>query len=78
MDPSAPPQEPVHLKCCWREPASVGLATQESRDVQVVDLLPRQLTQTRLRPLITLRLGHEKYASWKAFLDHAYWSVELK
>jgi 5-methylcytosine-specific restriction endonuclease McrA len=29
-------------------------------------------------PLLTLRLGQEKYASWKQFLDHAYWSVELK
>jgi 5-methylcytosine-specific restriction endonuclease McrA len=28
-------------------------------------------------PLITLRLGNEKYSSWKAFLDNAYWSVEL-
>lgn len=32
----------------------------------------------RRNPLITLRLGHEKYESWKAFLDEAYWSVELK
>jgi len=29
-------------------------------------------------PLIALRLGHEKYASWKTFLDNAYWSVELR
>ena len=29
-------------------------------------------------PLISVRLGQEKYHSWKAFLDHAYWSVELK
>ena len=29
-------------------------------------------------PAITLRLSSEKYASWKQFLDHAYWSVELK
>ncbi|MEQ8769572.1 MAG: HNH endonuclease [Phycisphaerales bacterium] len=29
-------------------------------------------------PLISLKLGHEKYASWKAFLDEAYWTVELK
>ena len=28
-------------------------------------------------PLIHLRLGLDKYASWKQFLDHAYWSVEL-
>jgi 5-methylcytosine-specific restriction endonuclease McrA len=29
-------------------------------------------------PLIAIRLGHDKYRSWKAFLDEAYWSVELK
>ncbi|MCL2640937.1 MAG: HNH endonuclease [Phycisphaerales bacterium] len=29
-------------------------------------------------PVINLRLGSNKYASWKHFLDHAYWSVELK
>jgi 5-methylcytosine-specific restriction endonuclease McrA len=32
----------------------------------------------RRNPLITIRLGQEKYASWKAFLDEAYWSVELR
>jgi hypothetical protein len=29
-------------------------------------------------PVISLRLTNSKYASWKQFLDHAYWSVELK
>ncbi len=29
-------------------------------------------------PLIAVRLGQDKYHSWKAFLDEAYWSVELK
>jgi 5-methylcytosine-specific restriction endonuclease McrA len=29
-------------------------------------------------PLITLRLSSEKYASWKQFLDAAYWNVELR
>ncbi len=29
-------------------------------------------------PLISIKLGHDKYASWKSFLDDAYWSVELK
>ncbi|MCC5823547.1 MAG: HNH endonuclease [Phycisphaerales bacterium] len=32
----------------------------------------------RRNPLISVRLGHDKYHSWKAFLDEAYWSVELK
>jgi 5-methylcytosine-specific restriction endonuclease McrA len=29
-------------------------------------------------PAITLRLSNEKYASWKEFLDRAYWNVELR
>ncbi len=29
-------------------------------------------------PLIHVHLGSERYHSWKQFLDHAYWSVELK
>jgi 5-methylcytosine-specific restriction endonuclease McrA len=32
----------------------------------------------RHNPLIHVHLGHERYHSWKQFLDHAYWSVELK
>lgn len=29
-------------------------------------------------PVITLHLTSEKYASWKQFLDAAYWNVELR
>jgi 5-methylcytosine-specific restriction endonuclease McrA len=29
-------------------------------------------------PLVHIHLGHPRYKSWKQFLDHAYWSVELK
>jgi 5-methylcytosine-specific restriction endonuclease McrA len=32
----------------------------------------------RRNPSISIKLGDERYASWKAFLDSAYWSVELK
>ncbi len=28
-------------------------------------------------PVIHVHLSHERYKSWKQFLDHAYWSVEL-
>ncbi len=29
-------------------------------------------------PLLAIQLGNPKYASWKTFLDAAYWSVDLK
>jgi 5-methylcytosine-specific restriction endonuclease McrA len=32
----------------------------------------------RRNPLIHVHLGYDRYRSWKQFLDHAYWSVELK
>ena len=32
----------------------------------------------RHNPLVHVHLGHQRYKSWKQFLDHAYWSVELK
>jgi 5-methylcytosine-specific restriction endonuclease McrA len=39
--------------------------------------LTRAPRQPRRNPAITLRLGSPKYQSWKAFLDEAYWTVEL-
>ncbi|MCA9238597.1 MAG: HNH endonuclease [Planctomycetales bacterium] len=29
-------------------------------------------------PMLSVKLGNPKYASWKSFLDAAYWSVDLK
>jgi 5-methylcytosine-specific restriction endonuclease McrA len=29
-------------------------------------------------PILTIKLSDSKYASWKQFLDYAYWNVELK
>lgn len=37
----------------------------------------RKPERPKRNPLIALRLGNQKYQSWKAFLDNAYWSVEL-
>ena len=40
--------------------------------------LIRKPIRPKRNPTITLRLGQEKYQSWKAFLNEAYWTVELK
>ncbi len=40
--------------------------------------LYRKPERPKRNPMISLRLGSEKYQSWKAFLDNAYWSVELR
>lgn len=40
--------------------------------------LIRAPRRPRRNPLISVRLSAEKYKSWKAFLDEAYWTVELR
>jgi 5-methylcytosine-specific restriction endonuclease McrA len=40
--------------------------------------LIREPVEPRTSPALRLKLSHRKYRSWKAFLDAAYWSVELE
>ncbi len=40
--------------------------------------LVRKPVKPKRNPTITIRLGEKKYHSWKAFLDVAYWHVELR
>ncbi|MBI3468285.1 MAG: HNH endonuclease [Planctomycetes bacterium] len=40
--------------------------------------LIRPPEKPRRSPMLNLKLTNSKYQSWKTFLDHAYWSVELK
>lgn len=64
-----------NLVCaCVRCNARKGGRTPDQAGMKLI-ARPRR---PRRNPLIALRLGHEKYESWKAFLDEAYWSVELK
>lgn len=64
-----------NLVCaCIRCNARKGGRTPEMANMK----LTRRPIMPKRNPLIALRLGQDKYASWKAFLDHAYWSVELK
>ena len=40
--------------------------------------LKNKPVKPKTSPLVTLKLGSSKYQSWRAFLDAAYWNVELK
>jgi 5-methylcytosine-specific restriction endonuclease McrA len=40
--------------------------------------LIRAPRRPKRNPAVTLRLGSAKYETWKAFLNDAYWTVELK
>lgn len=40
--------------------------------------LVRKPLKPRRHPVLAVRLGSGKYESWKAFIDEAYWTVELR
>jgi len=40
--------------------------------------LIRQPVKPKRSPLLSIKLGNPKYASWKSFVDTAYWTVDLK
>ncbi|HYE63374.1 MAG TPA: HNH endonuclease [Phycisphaerales bacterium] len=64
-----------NLVCaCIRCNARKGGRTPEQAHMKLV----KKPERPKRNPIIALKLGHEKYASWKAFLDHAYWDVELR
>lgn len=60
--------------CCVRCNARKGGRTPRGAGMKLI----RPPVKPRRNPVISLRLGSDKYASWRTFLDHAYWSVELK
>ncbi|MFG0291908.1 MAG: HNH endonuclease [Phycisphaerales bacterium JB065] len=65
----------TNLVCaCVRCNARKGGRTPEQARMDLI----RKPVQPKRNPMIAVRLGQEKYESWKAFLDNAYWSVELR
>ena len=63
-----------NLVCaCIRCNARKGGRTPEQASMKLV----RKPVRPARNPVIALRLGSDKYQSWKTFLDNAYWSVEL-
>lgn len=64
----------TNLVCaCVRCNARKGGRTPEQAGMRLI----RPPVRPKRNPAISLRLGSPKYESWKAFLDDAYWTVEL-
>ena len=64
----------TNLVCaCVKCNARKGGRTPEQAGVRLI----RPAVKPKRNPAISLRLGSPKYESWKAFLDEAYWTVEL-
>jgi 5-methylcytosine-specific restriction endonuclease McrA len=65
----------TNLVCaCVRCNARKGGRTPQQAHMNLV----RKPIKPRRNPAITLRLGERRYRSWKAFLNEAYWTVELR
>jgi 5-methylcytosine-specific restriction endonuclease McrA len=64
-----------NLVCaCIKCNARKGGRTPDQASMKLI----RKPERPKRNPLIALRLGNAKYRSWKTFLDHAYWDVELR
>ncbi|MFO0874538.1 MAG: HNH endonuclease [Phycisphaerales bacterium] len=65
----------TNLVCaCVKCNARKGGRTPDQAGMKLI----RRPVKPRRNPAITIRLGSPKYQSWKAFLDEAYWTVELR
>jgi len=65
----------MNLVCaCVKCNAKKGGRTPKQANMHLI----RKPVRPKRNPAITLRLGKAKYQSWKAFLNDAYWTVELR
>jgi len=60
--------------CCTTCNVRKGGRTPKQAHMKLI----REPVKPKRSPIIVLRLGSEKYSSWRQFLDAAYWNVELK
>jgi len=65
----------TNLVCsCVRCNAKKGGRTPIQAHMQLI----KKPVKPRRNPAVSMRLSNKKYASWRTFLDNAYWSVELR
>ncbi len=62
------------VAACVRCNVRKGGRTPEQASMRLV-VRPRR---PRRSPVLTIKLSEAKYASWRQFVDFAYWNVELK
>ncbi|HEY7120082.1 MAG TPA: HNH endonuclease [Tepidisphaeraceae bacterium] len=60
--------------CCLKCNVKKGGRTPEQAHMHLIT----KPVKPKRSPVINIRLADERYASWKQFLDNAYWTVELK
>jgi 5-methylcytosine-specific restriction endonuclease McrA len=62
------------VSCCLRCNVKKGGRTPEQAHLK---LIAKPVKPAR-SPVVSIALSQGKYHSWKQFLDHAYWTVELQ
>src|ERR1700712_801160 len=60
--------------CCVKCNVKKGGRTPEQAHMHLIT----KPVKPKRSPVINIRLADERYASWKQFLDNAYWTVELR
>jgi 5-methylcytosine-specific restriction endonuclease McrA len=60
--------------CCVRCNVKKGGRTPEQAHMHLIT----KPVKPKRSPVISVKLADERYASWKQFLDTAYWTVELR
>lgn len=60
--------------CCLKCNVRKGGRTPQQASMKLI----QKPVKPRRSPVISLKLNDHRYRSWKQFLDHAYWNVELK
>lgn len=62
------------VACCLKCNVRKGGGTPAEAHMQLIT----PPTKPKRSPAISVKLSDHRYRSWKHFLDHAYWNVELK
>lgn len=62
------------VSACTRCNVKKGGRTPEQAHIRLIT----KPIRPRRSPVLTVKLSDSRYASWKQFLDFAYWNVELK
>jgi 5-methylcytosine-specific restriction endonuclease McrA len=60
--------------CCLKCNVRKGGRTPDQASMKLIT----KPVRPKRSPIISLKVTTERYASWKEFIDQAYWSVELK
>lgn len=60
--------------CCLKCNVKKGGRTPEQAGMKLIN----KPVRPKRSPVLNLQLSKDRYRSWKQFLDHAYWHVELR